>query len=147
MNEKVKKFLEDNKNIELREKENNLIKLGLCEREYRPEGYKDKEKKYRNYDEESGKYYRNIPLDIDDEEYFELMKTTKAKLMLENDEQETGVPVIYSIISVIILICGVIIGFVYLFDSVVVSLLIWMFVLQMYSMGKIVEYLHGISKK
>ncbi len=133
----------------MKEKENNLIRLGLCEREYKPKGYKDKEKKYNNYDEERCEYYSNIPLDIDDEVYLNLLKTPKAKLMLQDEEPTTNVSSFCSLIAIIILIIGVIAGFIYAFEAVTISLLIWIstavFVIHMFAMGKIVEYLHIIS--
>lgn len=83
MNEKLKSFL-DQKRAEGRvsceptqavsEEEKNamLLKLDLCEREYSQENKRSAE--YPCCDYSSGKYYKEVPIKVTDEEYQELIK-------------------------------------------------------------------------
>lgn len=83
MNEKLKSFLdqkraegrvscESTKVVDEEEKNAMLLKLDLCEREYSQENKRSAE--YPCCDYTTGRYYKEVPIKVTDEEYQELIK-------------------------------------------------------------------------
>ena len=76
MNEKLKEFLDAKKEAEQKkyqeEKQRILIEQGLFEKEYSPNSFYSQE--FPLYDHVADKYYKEVPLEITDEEYREIKK-------------------------------------------------------------------------
>lgn len=117
MNEKVKQFLDEQKNIERQKYEEKklktLIDLGLFEKEYSPDaGYSD-EYPYSDWDSETStnKYYKKVPFEVSDEEYEEIKRHTNKT---EKDESKgNSIAIALTAIAVIIYIVGFIAGIAY----------------------------------
>lgn len=152
MNEILKNFLRENEKLKNQNKTDTLIKLGLCERKYAPEGedlYGCGE--YKEWDSEKQQYYKNIPIEVDDEVYFKILKTTKAKAILNSEgEPPATVKVCYAL-GTLEFIAGGLLGIIYgveyesfLVFIGVILVAISSGILYM-ALGKIVEYLYRIN--
>lgn len=115
MNPKVEEFLakkkKEKEEQELKKRNSVLLKLGLCEKEYAPEGkdYSDGYTEY-HYDEKEGKniYYKSVPIEVTDEEYAEILKYASIKDTSESGKN--GVATVLKIIGIVFYIVGFIGG-------------------------------------
>lgn len=91
MNEKLTKFLDKKRKEELdklrREKTNNLIELGLYDKVYSPDNAYSDEYELYEWDSENniGKYYKIVPIEITDDEYQEVKKYQKNEQSKEKN--------------------------------------------------------------
>lgn len=152
MNEILKNFLRENEKLKNQNKAETLIKLGLCEREYAPDGKGvGRRADYKEWDVDKEKYYKNIPIEIDDDIYFKILKTTKAKVILNNDVSTPVTATVCYAIAIIIFIGGGLFGVGYGLESENFLVLIAICLASVASgilymaLGKIVEYLHRIN--
>ncbi len=117
MNEKVKEFL-DEKKAEARAKyeerrDETLVGLGLCEREYAPDGKYSVKYNLAEWDKEArrNKYYRLVAVEVTDEEYLEILKVTKKEDKIATaDPVATALAVIAWITYIGGIIAGIIVG-------------------------------------
>jgi hypothetical protein len=104
MNEKIIEYLQTAKKEE-------LIKRGLYETKYynSDEITQENESNYY-YDIKENKYFEEIPYEVTDEEYNEIIKTTP---IINKEEQKIIMPSIFYFIGTIIIIIGAIAGLVF----------------------------------
>lgn len=111
MHAKVKSFIERKEQEKAKEREQQLIALGLFEKEYSDERHPD----YPNWDPETGKYYRAVPIKVTEEEYSKIC--TYAK---EGEGDRLGSNPIASALKTIawfIIIIGIVVGLITAFGS------------------------------
>lgn len=107
MHEKVKEYLDQKQKEAQREREQELIALGLFEREYRPEG--ESNAVYPEYDSETQKYYRKVPVLVTDEEY-EQIRMFSRKSGVNRNKVATALSVLAILTGVSGVIGGLIRG-------------------------------------
>lgn len=80
MDEKVRKYLEKNKNDPDTEKNKTLIRLGLYEKIYY-EGDKEdpSDEGYSFYDNDEKEFYKKVPCKVTEEEYREILRSVPKK--------------------------------------------------------------------
>ena len=109
MNEKVQEFLKQKKENEFQKyqetKRESLITLGLYERIYSPNNKKSRE--YPCQEIESGKYYKEVPFEVTDEEYEEIKK------YLPQSDGDNPIASILTVIAMVVYILGFIVGWYY----------------------------------
>ncbi len=103
MHEKVKEYLDQKQKEVQREKDQELIALGLFEREYRPEG--EANAVYPEYDSETQTYYRKVPVPVTDEEYEQIQMLSKKSAVKKNT-----VATALSVLAIVNCVVGVIGG-------------------------------------
>lgn len=148
MHDKLKEFLIDNERIKAKNKKDNLIKLGLYERVYMPDNV-DNTIEYDQYDNERNAFYKKEAIEVSDEVYAKLIKTTKAQEMLGNDGFESTITAkICYAIAIIIFTVGCIWGMISIEDAPLTGIGIIVGTVAsgiLYiAVGKIVNYLHNI---
>ena len=112
MHEKLVEFLNDKKDLEIKKyekkKRETLIDLGLYEKVYSPDNEYSNEFCLSEWDDtiQANKYYKNVPIEITDEEYQEVKKYSK----IEDEPTNNPVAVALTIIAWVIFIGGFIAG-------------------------------------
>ncbi len=118
MNEKLKRFLDIKKEEERKkyedEKERILIELGLYEKVYSPDNSYNEEYYFSEWDSANSinRYYKKVPVEITDEEYFELKKYSKKEEPPINNPIFTALTAIAWIIFIGGFIAGIALGMV-----------------------------------
>jgi hypothetical protein len=159
MNEKVSEYLK-------KEREQELIKRGICHTEYyganderlkNSEWLKEKianSKDMVKFDEKSGRYYVTVLEDVTDEEYELVMR--HAPILPEEDRKKSALPKIYNTLAVIVAVIGAFAGFWNCFYAIaestwLIALCVWagtfFTVLILVTIGKIVGLLEQIRDK
>ena len=110
MNELVEKYIKE-KEAEAKEKlekekANKLYALGLFEKEYAPDG--EWSYKFTEYDSETKKYYKKVPIQISDKEYEEVLKYSETSV--EETTKENVISILLKVVAWIIFIGGFIAG-------------------------------------
>lgn len=109
MNEKVAKFLEE-------EKRKNLIKLGLYDKIYAPDNIRTDEYPLSEWDNTGliRKYYKEVPFEVTDEEYQQIQQIIKLrqkpKVLPTSKPDKNTIAKILTVIAWITFICGFIAG-------------------------------------
>jgi hypothetical protein len=101
---KVKSFIERKEQEKAKEREQQLIALGLFEKEYSDERHPD----YPNVDPDTGKYYRIVPIEVTDEEYDMICSYAK-----EGKKERLGRNSVASALKTVawlIIIIGIVVG-------------------------------------
>ena len=112
MHEKLVEFLNDKKDLEIKKyekkKRETLIDLGLYEKVYSPDNEYSNEFCLSEWDDtiQANKYYKNVPIEITDEEYQEVKKYSK----IEDEPTNNPVAVALTIIAWVIFIGGFLAG-------------------------------------
>lgn len=121
MNQRLKNFL-DAKEYEKRkeyeeEKRKTLLELGLFEKVYAPDNRQSEEFPFYEYDNNTStsRYYKEVPIEITEDEYVEVKKYSKKEKTSENNSIASAL----TFIGLGIIICGFIAGCV--FGNVVVK--------------------------
>lgn len=76
---KLEQYIDDQNKIIAKNREKTLIALGLTEKEYSPDGAKTREHKEYDYSNGEKRYYRNVAIQVTDEEY-ELILSKKKQV-------------------------------------------------------------------
>lgn len=120
MDERIKKYIDEkvtevNRKNQL-EKEALLLKLGFFEKEYSPDN-KYSDEYYESESDGKGtiKYYKKVPIEINDEEYAELLKYSTE----EEPPKSSILPMILTTIACVIFLFGFLAGIA--FGNVVVD--------------------------
>lgn len=112
MNEKLKEFLDAKKEAEQKkheeEKQKTLIELGLFEKVYSPDNKQSEEFPFYEWDDgtPTSRYYKEVPIEITDEEYQEVKKYLKKEDETKNNPIATGL----TFIAWAVIICGFVAG-------------------------------------
>ena len=81
MNEKVKKYLEEEKAVSDTAKDKKLIELGLYEKVYyEGDSENPTNEGYPFYDNEQKEFYKKVPCEVSEEEYQEILRRTPKKV-------------------------------------------------------------------
>ena len=116
MNEKVLKFLESKKNAERkkyeREKRNTLISLGLYDKVYSPDNKYSDEYPIMDWNGPNGEtaYYKEVPVEVTDEEYQEIKKYAASNDATENNSVAVALTVIAWVVFAVGFVAGIIMG-------------------------------------
>ena len=114
MNEKLKNFLDAERAVERKkyekERDEVLLSLGLCEREYADE-YSEEFCLYE-VDLQTGKtnWYKQRPIEISDEEYEELKKHIEIK---KHTGSSNAVSIMLRVIAILVYVGGFVAGIVF----------------------------------
>ena len=155
MNDKVEEYLNKKRKEYEDARAKKLIDLGICDRVYAPSsGFTTNEYPYAEYDQKTytNRYYKLIPCQITDEEYEEIMKYSNTSEVKINSAFIT-----FKIAAAIIWLFGLFggIGTGMIFAdyefSWISAFSVWIgtfiFGLQIFGMGKIIELLSDIKYK
>ena len=86
---KIEQYIEKQNKIILEDREKTLIALGLTEKEYSPDDYKSWKYPECDYVNGEKKYYRNVAIQVTDEEYaLILSKAKQVEAIKAREEQE-----------------------------------------------------------
>lgn len=86
---KIEQYIEKQNKIILEDREKTLIALGLTEKEYSPDDYKSWKYPECDYVNGEKKYYRNVAIQVTDEEYaLILSKAKQVEEIKAREEQE-----------------------------------------------------------
>ncbi len=116
MNDKVKAFLDAKIDAEKKkyeeEKQKILIELGLCEKVYSPDNEYNQEYSSSEWDNASSayKYYKEVPIEITDEEYQKVKEYSKKEETKENNPIATLLTIIAWIVFAGGFIAGIVLG-------------------------------------
>ena len=116
MNEKLKKFLDDAKVFEAKEREERkqktLIELGLYEKVFSPNNQRSEEFNCESWDEtnQEYKYFKKVPIVISDEEFQEVEKYSREEVLIQNNIVATALTIIAWVIFVGGFFAGIILG-------------------------------------
>lgn len=153
MNDKVEEYLNKKRKEYEDARAKKLIDLGIYEKEYSPssEGTSS-EYPYSEYNENTytWRYYKKIPCSVTDEEYEEIMKYSNTSVAKVDDiSNADGV---FKGVAIIIWILGFIGGAITIDEfSWISAFSVWtgtfIFGLQIFGMGKIIELLSDIKYK
>lgn len=178
MNEKLKEFLDAKKEAEKKkyeaEKQKTLLELGLFDKVYAPDNKYSKEYYLYEWDDARAttKYFKNVPIEITDEEYQEVKKYLKKDtpennpfvmednpIATESNPIATALTVIAWIVFIGGFIAGIVLGTVevdgYYFDytefSFAIALIYWSVSLisgtMLLGFAEIIKLLNAIKKK
>lgn len=91
-----------------------LVKLGLVEKEYSPDGKYSDEYLQSEYDEvnKCNKFYKIVPISVTDEEFEELKKCLPPEEKDCEEETKSGVSTLLKIFAWIVYIGGFVAGFI-----------------------------------
>ena len=113
MHEKVREFIETQKAMNrseyVKEKQETLLELGICEKVYSPNNEYNEEYPYGEVYNGAYRYYKKIPIYVTDEEYEEIKKYTK----MEKRTAYNTVAKVLAVIGWLIYIGGFILGIYY----------------------------------
>ena len=151
-NEDVEKYL---LTVEQREKYTILKSIGLVEKEYSDR----KSKAYPLRDKSNGRYYREVPIQVTDEEWFEIKRAYEADQKLRNSNSRKNekysssfIGTILGLFGLLAIIGGILIAIsipkdilpflkpVIILYSIIIGVII-------YAYGDIVDYLKQIRDK
>jgi hypothetical protein len=147
MNEKINEYLQKTKKEE-------LLKRGLYEIKYiNPDKINWENENSYNYDMKKNEYFEEIPFEVTDEEYNEIIKTAP---IIDGIKHETNLPIFFYFIGIVIMLTGLIAGVV--FGNIVnpnndymLAIAVWFsaFVSGMLfiGLGKIISLLNDIKNK
>lgn len=116
MNEKLKNFLDAKKDSETKKyeetKRKTLIDLGLYEKAYSPDNRYSEEFCMTEWDSaaQESKYYKEVPIEITDEEYQEIKKYTNKEDKTANNPVAVALMVIAWVIFIGGFIAGIAMG-------------------------------------
>ena len=85
---KIEQYIEKQNKIILEDREKTLIALGLTEKEYSPNDYKSWKYPECDYVNGEKKYYRNIAIQVTDEEYALILSKAKQVEEIETREEQ-----------------------------------------------------------
>ena len=121
MNDKVKRFLSDQAEKEMKAREDYLISLGLYEKRYTDYQHYSEEYPESEWDSEGTefKYYKKEAIAVTDEEFEEIKHYAQINLKHNNDDdRNNAVAGALTAIAVVIFIAGLILGLVMGIDEV-----------------------------
>lgn len=156
MNNILKQFLDENESIDNKIKHDTLIKLGLYEKEYEPDNFKGNRGEYAAFDYKNQKYYKAVPLNINDDVYRQILNTSKAKSMLRDNTKTPALSIACYVIAVIIFIVGLVSGIYYgneishnfdLLNAAIIWCVTAAYAMPTLVAGKLLVYLHRINNK
>lgn len=142
MHPQVQKYIDEKEAEKLKKKNDYLIKLGLCEVVYSPDG-SSQNNEYPMFDNRS--YCKKIPYPVSDGEYKLIQSYGKAEV------EKNKITSMLQIISALIFMVAFIAGFIFLEESLVLAFIYWIsgFITGtlFLAIAEIIKLLHEINLK